>query len=58
MLTHKDRIGNMRIRGFLETTPVDDKIRERRLARDDHIMRKLHTVPLKSCLDMQVSNGA
>ena len=55
--TRKDKIRNERIRGFLGITPIDDKIKERRLTWYGHVMRRPPVAPIRRCLDMQVSVG-
>lgn len=45
--TRKDKFRNEKIRGFPGISFIEDKIRERRLTRYGHVMRRLPTIPIK-----------
>ena len=49
--TRKDKIRNVRIRGFLGIAPIEDKIKERQLTWYGHVMRRPPAAPIRRCLE-------
>lgn len=55
--TRQDKIRHERIRGCQRITPIDDNIRYIQLILYDRIMNRLSTMPIRRCLEIQVSSG-